>query len=166
MIDLLSGTAAFLYREGCYLLMKRAPHRQIVPGLWSGVGGKMEREELNDPYSACLREICEETGIPALAISDLRLRYVILRRSGDTIRQSYCYFGKTTAEATLATDEGELHWIPEAELLQRSFSQTFSAMLHHFVHTPDEQRIIVGVAQNLEGRCQMTWGALEDFDAL
>lgn len=66
-VTLSSGTAAFLKHGNDYLLMKRAPNRIIAPEVWSGVGGKLERDELNDPQVACLREIEEETGIIAAA---------------------------------------------------------------------------------------------------
>ncbi len=56
-----NGAAAFLRRDGKYLLLKRAPNRRIAPNVWSCVGGHIEAEEMNDPLSACLREISEET---------------------------------------------------------------------------------------------------------
>lgn len=164
MIKLLNGAAAFLLRDGEYLLMKRAPGKAIAPGVWSGVGGKLEQWELNDPRAACLREVEEETGIPPAHIFDLGLRYVIVRRSRDTIRQTYVYFGSTDMDPTVATDEGELHWIPAGELLDRTYTQTFAHMLRHFVERPDAGRVIVGVAGNEDGACRMSWTAVEDFD--
>jgi 8-oxo-dGTP diphosphatase len=80
MINLSIGAAAFLKRGDEYLLMKRADNRKIAPGVWSAVGGKLETYELNDPQAACLREVQEETGITAVQIYNLKLRYVIVRR--------------------------------------------------------------------------------------
>ena len=163
-ITLANGAAAFLRRNGDYLLMKRAPDRKIAPNVWSAVGGHMERDELNDPKAACVREIQEETGISAEQIRDLTLRYVIIRRHRDTIRQTYVYFGETDAEFIDKTDEGKLHWIPERELTDRPYTSTFAAMLRHYMATPNIERVIVGVAENNGGACQMVWAALEDFD--
>lgn len=108
-ITLTNGTAAFLRHGGNYLLMKRAPNRKIAPDVWSGVGGHMERGELNDPQTACLREIWEETGITAEQIRNLTLRYIIVRRYRDTIWQTYIYFGETDSELTDKTDDGKLY---------------------------------------------------------
>ena len=63
MIILRNSVCAFLRNNGKYLLMKRAENRVFNPGFWSGVGGHMEPKEINDPLSACYREIEEETGI-------------------------------------------------------------------------------------------------------
>ena len=60
MITLRNGVAAFLWNDGNYLLMKRADNREIAPGVWSGVGGHMRPNEINDPLSACYREIKEK----------------------------------------------------------------------------------------------------------
>ena len=109
MITLSNGAAAFLRRGNEYLLMKRADNRKVAPGVWSAVGGHMEYGELNDPQAACLREIEEETGITAAQIRNLTLRYVVMRRYRDVIRQTYIYFGETDAEPGVTTDEGKLH---------------------------------------------------------
>lgn len=76
MITLLNSAAAFLKRDGNYLLMKRAENRKIAPDVWSGIGGRFEPHELNEPQAACLREIKEETGINAGQIRGLVLRNV------------------------------------------------------------------------------------------
>jgi len=165
MITLSNGAAAFLRRGDEYLLMKRAPNRKVAPDVWSGVGGHMECGELNNPQATCLREIEEETGIVSAQIHDLTLRYIIIRRYGDTIRQTYVYFGETDAEYADKTDEGKLYWIHENELLNREYTATFAAMLRHYLTTPDAERVVVGVAENDGGKCRMVWAAIEDFEA-
>jgi 8-oxo-dGTP diphosphatase len=52
---------ALIWAEGKVLLLKRAANKKVDPGVYSGVGGKVEPGE--DFYSAILREIKEETGI-------------------------------------------------------------------------------------------------------
>lgn len=164
-INLSNGAAAFLRHGDKYLLMKRAANRRVAPNVWSGVGGHMERDELNDPEATCLREVWEESGITAELIHNLTLRYIIIRRYRDTIRQTYIYFGETDAEAVDKTDEGKLYWIPESELLNRTYTATFAAMIGHYLKTPDSKRVIVGVAENDNGKCSMVWSAIEDFEA-
>ncbi|MDR3121111.1 MAG: NUDIX hydrolase [Clostridiales bacterium] len=163
-ITLSNVASAFLKRGDEYLLMKRADNRKFLPGVWSSIGGKLETYELNDPQAACLREVQEETGITADQIRNLTFRYVILRRYCDTIRQNYIYFGDTDAEPTIETDEGELHWISENELLDRTYTATFAAMLEHYLTTPDTERLLVGVAENDNGSCRMVWSEIQDFD--
>lgn len=163
-ITLSNGAAAFLRHRDKYLLMKRAANRRVAPDVWSGVGGHMERDELNDPQATCLREVWEESGITSEQIRDLTLRYIIVRRYRDTIRQTYIYFGETDAEPVDKTDEGKLYWVSESELLDRTYTATFTAMIEHYLTMPDDKRVIVGVAENDNGKCRMIWSAIEDFD--
>jgi 8-oxo-dGTP diphosphatase len=164
MITLLNGAAAFLRRGDDFLLLKRADDRKFAPGLWGGVGGKFESGELNDPQAACLREIYEETGISAEDVHNLSLRYIIMRRKGDVIWQSYIYFGETDTEPSIDTDEGRLHWIPQEELMDRTFTVTFTQMLRHYLTHQYETRVTVGAAANVNGECVMNWTVVEDFD--
>lgn len=165
MITLQNGAAAFLKHNGQYLLIKRAPGRKIAPNVWSGVGGHIEQHELNNPTEACLREIYEETGISKDHIFNMELRYLIIRRSKDVIRQNYIYFGETDIVDFVDTDEGTLHWVPEPELFKREFTKTFDAMLHHYIDTPDNMgRVVVGTAQSNSGNPKMIWSHLEDWE--
>jgi 8-oxo-dGTP diphosphatase len=52
---------ALIWAGGKLLLIKRADNKEIDPGIYSGIGGKVEPGE--DFYSALLREIKEETGL-------------------------------------------------------------------------------------------------------
>jgi len=153
---------AFLKRDGQYLLLKRADSRQLAPGKWSCVGGHIEPHELGAPLAACLREIEEETGIPQEQVRNLALRYIIMRKAGNTIRQSFVYFGETDAVDVVQSDEGMLHWVPEDELTDREFTQTFAAMLAHWQNTPSPQ-VVIGTAENDSG-LRMNWAILEDFE--
>lgn len=164
-ISLSNGAAAFLRHNDKYLLMERAQNRKVAPGVWSGVGGHMECNELNDPQATCLREVFEESGIAAEQIRNLTLRYIIVRRFRNTIRQTYIYCGETDAEPTDKTVEGKLHWISEGELLSLTYTATFAAMMEHYLTNPDTERVIVGVAENDNGKCHMVWSTIEDFEA-
>ena len=163
-ISMTYSAGAFLKRDGNYLLMKRAMDRKHFPGKWSNVGGGLEPHELRDPMQACLREIFEETGIPPGRVYNLALRYIIVRRAVDAIRYSYVYFGETDVTDVVDTDEGSLHWVPEEELLDREYTQTFAAMMRHYVHTPEDGRVVVGVTGNSANGLHMNWAVLEDFE--
>ena len=164
-IILQNSAGAFLKQNGHYLLMKRSPDRKIAPDVWSCVGGHSEPDEINDPMAACLREIHEETGISKDHIFSLELRYIIVRRAKNAIRQNYVYFGETDVSGIIDTKEGTLHWIHEKDLLNREFTKTFEAMLKHYINMPDKQkRVVVGVAENHFGKLNMTWSVVEDFE--
>jgi 8-oxo-dGTP diphosphatase len=135
IIILQNGAGAFLKNDGHYLLMKRSPERKIAPNVWSCIGGHMETYELNDPIKTCLREIKEETGITEGHIYNLRLRYIIIRRYKNTIRQNYIYFGETNRKEVINTEEGTLHWISEKDLLKREYTKTYTEMMKHYMNT-------------------------------
>ena len=118
MITLRNSACAFLRNSEKYLVMKRSESRVYNPSFWSGIGGHMEPQEINEPLAACYREIEEETGINKDNIDSLELLYVITRRSKNEIRQSYIYFGETQQTDVLQTDEGALFWIDKKELLK------------------------------------------------
>lgn len=52
---------AFIWCDGKVLLLERAKNKKVDPGLYSGIGGKVEPHE--SYYDALIREIKEETGI-------------------------------------------------------------------------------------------------------
>ena len=165
MITLRNGVAAFLRNNDKYLLMNRAANRKIAPGVWSGVGGHIEPQELNDPLSACYREIEEESGIVKSQIETLDLQYIITRRSKNEIRQSYIYFGETLQTDVKQTDEGVLFWISENDLLNREYTKTFAAMLEHYKkRSYNDRAVYVGVAEYDNGKLRMNWLRCEDFE--
>jgi 8-oxo-dGTP diphosphatase len=141
------GATAFLFNQTKVLLMKRSTTKKIAPGLWSGVGGHAEPHELNDPLATCLREVFEETGIPATAIFDLRLKYIMLRKSTpQEMRLSYFYFGRTGRTEVSQTPEGELHWVETAAVAKLEMSPTYNLMFGHYLKEGKDSAVtLVGV---------------------
>ena len=165
MITLRHGTAAFLRNGHNVLLMKRGEHREIAPGMWSGLGGHFEEYEMNAPYEACYREIEEESGIHRSNVHFLELQYILLRRFKNEIRQSYIFFGETSQTDIIQTDEGDLFWIPEKEWLSRPFTATFTPMLvHHLRRESGDHTVYIGVGNNDNGNLKMVWTRCEDFE--
>ena len=163
-IILQNSSGAFLKNENSYLLLKRSPNRTIAPNLWSCVGGHMENHEMNDPLEACFREIEEETGIKKSNIFDLTLRYIIIRQYKNIIRQNYIYFGRTDKTEIIDTEEGELFWINEKDLLKKEFTKTFTEMMKHYLESKIGKKIYVGVAGKELNNLKMNWSLLEDFE--
>ena len=165
MIILQNLAGAFLKNNGKYLLMKRSDNRRFIPGVWSCVGGKMEPNEINNPIETCYREIEEESGITRGNINSLELLYIIMRRGGDVIRQSYVFFGETNQSEVINTEEGDWFWIPEAELLNREYSVTYAAMIEHYTkRNRDDRAVYIGAAENDNGKLHMNWSKCEDFE--
>ena len=158
MIILRTGAGAFLRNSGKILLIKRSKTKKIAPGVWSCIGGHMEPREINNPLGACLREVEEETGIPAAEIHSLELLYIMIRRRGNEISHYYIYFGETRQTDLVQTEEGHLLWIPEEELANREYTETFAAMIDHYISRKEQDRALyVGVAENESGKLRMNW---------
>ena len=98
--------------ESVLLLRRRKPPNE---GLYNAPGGKIEAHE--DPYEACLRELHEETG---LRPRDLRLRAILTVITRTTGAQWLLFVFVADrppgAADPIATDEGELRWIPISEI--------------------------------------------------
>ena len=145
--------------------MKRAVDRAVNPNIWSGVGGKVEPCEINDPYAACIREIEEETGLTSCDIKGLTLRYVVLRRRENVITQSYIYFGQTTSRQFADSDEGLLYWIPKEDLLSKQYTPTYAEMMRHYLSdASDPNAVFVGVSEKRNDALHMMWTRIEDYE--
>lgn len=143
-------TAAYLFNNDHVLLLKRSKGRQLAADLWTGIGGHIEKDELNEPKMACLREIFEETGIHESKIKNLKLRYIILRKDKEEIRQHYIFWGNTSQWTTVDSDEGQLHWIPIADVTKLEMPLSVKYTFEHFLTEPNEQRIYIGTISGLE----------------
>ena len=79
MADSLAAyTVVMLVHGDHYLLLRRAAHKAFAPGRWTGVGGRVERDEYDALAASALRELAEETGITATQISPLVLRRTLI----------------------------------------------------------------------------------------
>lgn len=119
------------------LLMKRSEKKQFAPGIWAGIGGHFEKEELNSPEQCLIRELYEETGIKREDIVDFSLKYITIRKKGDEIRQQYIFFAKILDDnqPIKECDEGVMKWIEIDKLFDRELSYTNECCLHHYFKT-------------------------------
>lgn len=99
-------TLCFL-RRGRHLLLL---HRRNPPnaGMWNGIGGKIEPGE--DPFTACAREVEEETGL-TIAAPALRGLLVITVTATGELWIIYVFTAPAPDGALTPSAEGDLHWV-------------------------------------------------------
>jgi 8-oxo-dGTP diphosphatase len=129
-----------LRRADRYLLLQRAPTKRFAPGRWTGVGGLVEPDEMEDLRASALREVREETGIASAEITGFALRRVLLHaRPGGPLTLLLYYTGVYTgvldgpaaagATGTPPCSEGVLHWILPEELARLDIIETSRGVL-------------------------------------
>ena len=110
----INTTLCYIEKDDSYLmLLRNKKEHDQNEGKWIGVGGKFEENET--PEECLLREVKEETGLTLL---EYRYRGIITFVS-DTWETEYMHlFTASGFEGDLIEcDEGELRWIPKAEIL-------------------------------------------------
>jgi len=107
-----AATMVVLRHQDQFLLLKRAKPPFI--GHYLPVGGKLEPHE--DPYSAAMRELHEETGI---VVEKLQYGGVLIETSPiDYNWQSNIYLADIPWMPPPECPEGQLEWVPFAQLNQ------------------------------------------------
>ena len=109
-------TLCYIEKDGCWLVLHRTKKDYDENGdKWIGVGGKFEYGE--SPEECALREVKEETG---LTMTEYRFRGIVTFVSDEWGTEYMHLFTCTAFEGELADcDEGELVWLPKAELLTK-----------------------------------------------
>ena len=155
-------TTAFIFKDSRILMLKRSLDRKLAPGLWTGVGGHLEPNEIRDPKIACLREIYEETGINENEIKSIKLRYILLRQKGMELRQQFVYICETYKEEVINTEEGQLHWIEIDELQELIKPKIIEFMLQHYIEYGNQNNVYVGTMIDELSAPSMRWIELTD----
>jgi 8-oxo-dGTP diphosphatase len=157
---------AFIKRDNKILMIHRSENKEIAPGLWAGIGGHVESEEMKYPNEACFREIHEETGLSKSDIFNFRLKCIVFRNKDNVeLRQQFVYFCETTNEINHTTDEGQLHWIDESKLLKLDMPKTcqhiIKAYLSGLLNSDD---VFIGISSLHDGKDILEWVKIVDFD--
>ena len=109
---LIPRTLIFITRGESVLLLKGAPHKRIWSNRYNGVGGHIEKGE--DVFSAAIRELSEETGLNP---DQLWLCGTVTVDTGEEIGIGlYIMRGICNQGDPLPSQEGELVWVPYAEI--------------------------------------------------
>ncbi|KAA0543110.1 NUDIX domain-containing protein [Bacillus sp. BGMRC 2118] len=159
---------AFLINEEHEILfLQKKQSDTFLAGFLVPIGGHIENNEINEPKTACLREIEEETGIKSDAIKNLALRYIVLRiKEMQEIRIQYVFFGDVLKGTNLnESNEGELSWIENKNILNHNVSATTKEIIVHYDKLGKcNEQVYVGSMKSLNGEPEITWGLLEDWE--
>ena len=119
--------------DSVLLLRRRHPPNQ---GLYNPPGGKIE--PLEDPLDACLREVHEETGL-RLGGASLRAVVTVLTRATGAQWLLFVFAAERPSGSAdpIATDEGDLRWVPLAEIPALPVVSDIPLMLP-YLFTPQE----------------------------
>ena len=106
------ATLVYVKQDGKTLMLHKAKGYQ--KGKWNGLGGKFEPGE--SPEECMRREVFEESG---LVVKEAELKGVLTWPDFDGVDDWYAFLfvvSDFTGEL-ISSDEGELHWIKDNELM-------------------------------------------------
>lgn len=108
-------TLCYIEKDDCYLMLHRVKKENDANrDKWIGVGGKFEADEM--PEECLLREVQEETG---LTLTKYRFRGIVTFVSNEWETEYMHLFTATEyIGERKVCDEGELVWVPKAEIGQ------------------------------------------------
>ena len=107
--EIFAIAAAIISYEGKYLISNRTEPQHLA-GYWEFPGGKVEEGE--DPESAVLRELCEETGIKATIQN---LFQIVEHEYPERKVKIYFYQCEPTSTPLSFPENKHLKWIPADE---------------------------------------------------
>lgn len=156
---------AFIFHENQLLFLEKASNQSSFYGMALPIGGHIEPLEINKPKEACLREIYEETRLTIEDITDLKLRYIILRIKDSEIRIQYCYFTNAKHKNVQESEEGRLFWRNYNVPTELNLTVTTRNILeHHMALKENTLDIYVGTMKSNDGEPEITWALLEDWE--
>ncbi len=143
-------TVVVLFHGDRLLLLQRAAWKKFAPLRWTGLGGKVESDELGDLVKAAQRELFEETDLSPSEVSPLCLRRLLLFHH--PVEQVVClaYLTGTTASDRLPTcKEGRLHWIHPNDLAKLDLIENTARVLPFLIQDVklDDHYVRCGVAE-------------------
>ena len=111
MIGVVHYTTLFLLFEGEWLLLRRSPQKRFLPNRWTGLGGRVEADELGDLRRSVLRELTEETDLTEADLEHLTLRRMLSHnRPGEPLTVLFYFTAELRRYALPDCTEGTLHW--------------------------------------------------------
>ena len=149
IINLRNMAGIYLLNNDKILLLYRKGSK-VANNTWiASAGGHFEEWELNDAKACALREMKEELSVTKEMLSDMKLRYITLRRTNGEIRQNYYFFANLKDEYLdgLISDEGDLKWFELNEVSALKMPYSAKYMMEHYLSIGRENdKVYVGVA--------------------
>ena len=127
-------TLCYLERDGCYLMLHRIKkENDLNRDKWIGIGGKFEEGE--SPENCLLREVREETG---LTLGSWRYCGIVTFVSDEWgVEYMHLFTCTEFTGELIECDEGELVWLPKAELLAKNIWAGDKLFLRALDERPD-----------------------------
>ncbi len=149
IINLRNMAGIYLLNNDKILLLYRKGSK-VANNTWiASAGGHFEEWELNDAKACALREMKEELSVTKEMLSDMKLRYITLRRTNGEIRQNYYFFANLKDEYLdgLISDEGDLKWFELNEVSALNMPYSAKYMMEHYLTIGRKNdKVYVGVA--------------------
>ena len=130
------------------------------------IGGKFEKEELNNPIACIYRELKEEANINESDLNNVTLKYIAFRNNKDCISQNYLFFASIkNKDINLPfCDEGILEWVNLEDIFSKKMPPTSYACLKHYFETgKDNDNINVVASTNNNGYGEYVFTELLSF---
>ena len=110
---MLNTSLCYLEKDGAYLMLHRVKkEHDMNKDNWIGVGGKFEPFE--SPEDCAIREVWEETGV---TLTNYRYRGIVTFLLGELTEYMHLFTCTAFSGDLTECDEGDLVWLPKAELL-------------------------------------------------
>jgi 8-oxo-dGTP diphosphatase len=143
-IGLRAYVATFLFSDAGVLLIRRSADRDFAPGRWTGIGGRVEADELDDIPAAALRELREEAGIRADDVADLRVRRAVARQEDGDVAVLFFCSGRIRSDVSLVeSPEGSPQWIAPDRLDEVEMIPNARRSLTEILSDPDGDSISI-----------------------
>lgn len=127
-------TTLFLLFGGRWLLLKRSSNKRLLPDRYTGLGGRVEADELVDLRRSVLRELFEETGLGEDDLEHLILRRMLTHnRPGEPLTVLFYYTAELKRYALPSCTEGTLHWTAPEKFADLDIIETTAQVLPKLV---------------------------------
>ncbi len=127
-------TTIFLVFGGKWLLLKRSSSKRLLPDRYTGLGGRVEADELGDLKRSVRRELFEETGVREGELEHLTLRRLLTHnRPGEPLTNLFYFTAVLKHYALPDCTEGTLHWTEPEDFAGLDVIETTAQVLPRLV---------------------------------